>query len=507
MNFGSRVGEPSYRIRLFLAVVSLSLLSLGSSAQAASAVVPGIKSQRYQIALNKAMTLDVGQNVEKISMADPDVAEIVLMVPRKLLVHGNKIGTTNVLLWNAQNQVFASLDIEVRHDLELLKSKLYEVLPDEPIKVQAANEKIVMSGQVSNMARMDAAVKIAEGFMGKDSKESIVNLMAVGGAQQVMLEVKVAEVARSFLRKLDVRFRAAERGGDIIGGVVGQGGLGNNSLSSSSTIPISDALLSLAGIASGGAFLSFFNGNTFINVSIDAAKDNGLLRLLAEPTLTTQTGEKASFLSGGEFPIPVPQAGTGGGSTITIEYKPFGVGVEFLPVVLDSGRINLKTNISVSELSDEASTFLNVTNTSNIFAVPALRTRRASSTLELADGQTMSIAGLINNNTRQTANRFPGLGDVPVLGVLFRSQSFQKSLSELVIFVTPHLAQPIKPDQYRLPTDQFVEPDDTEFYLMGKMEGTARKPLEGKTLADEISLSGHKGGTDGHFGHQIYWRN
>ena len=242
-----------------------------------------------------------------------------------------------------------------------------------------------------------------------------------------------------------------------------------------------------------GLFLSYLTGNLLFNGVIDIAKENGLAKILAEPTLTTLTGQEAKFISGGEFPIPVPQGLDG----ITVEFKEYGVGLKFLPVVLDSDRINLKLNITVSELTENSSIVLGSENVSSSFFVPALTKRSASATVELANAQTLGIAGLINENLRQSVNKFPGLGDVPVLGALFRSQEFKKGQTELVIFVTPHFAKPIEPDLVRLPTDDFVEPNDAEFYLMGRLEGARREEDTSTHLLPE------KGGAEGSFGHQL----
>ncbi|MDQ3563891.1 MAG: type II and III secretion system protein family protein, partial [Pseudomonadota bacterium] len=245
-----------------------------------------------------------------------------------------------------------------------------------------------------------------------------------------------------------------------------------------------------------GLFLSYLTGQFLFETAISASRQKGLGRVLAEPTLTTITGQEAEFLSGGEFPIPVPGSAEQG---TTIEFKEFGVGVKFLPVVLDSGRISLKINVAVSELATANPVLLQGVDTSNVFVIPSLSKRSATSAIELADGQTMGIAGLINDTTREFVDKFPGLGDVPVIGALFRSQEFRQGQTELVIFVTPHLARPISPQQVQLPTDSFVPPDDVEFYLMGRMEARklpgAAVPEPGanqdQQMAPEASKFGH----------------
>ena len=222
-----------------------------------------------------------------------------------------------------------------------------------------------------------------------------------------------------------------------------------------------------------GLFASLLTNNALFNIAFDAAKEKGLAKILAEPTLTTQTGQEAEFLSGGEFPIPVPRGDDG----VTIEFKEFGVGVKFLPVVLDSNRINLKLNINVSELVSGNTVAINVDGVTSTFLIPSLTKRSAIATVELADGQTIGIAGLINENLREVVRKFPGLGDIPGIGALFRSQEFIKGETELLILVTPHPAKPLGRDDIRLPTDGFAEPGEAEWFMFGR--------LEGKTAGDD----------------------
>jgi pilus assembly protein CpaC len=227
-----------------------------------------------------------------------------------------------------------------------------------------------------------------------------------------------------------------------------------------------------------GLWASFLTNSTLFNMAIDAAKENGLAKILAEPTLTTLTGEEAEFLSGGEFPIPVPQGVNG----VTVEFREFGVELRFLPVVLGSGNINVKLNIAVSEILNSNTVAIRDENVTSAFVVPSLAKRSALATVELQEGQTIAIAGLISENLREVVTKFPGLGEIPVLGALFRSQEFVNNESELVIIVTPHLAKPMKEEDIILPTDSFIEPTDAEFYLMGRLEGKPRVVKSGSSV-------------------------
>jgi pilus assembly protein CpaC len=457
-------------------------------------------SVEMDVPLFKSRILTLNAPVSRISVGNPDIADLLLLRSKELYVLGKDLGTTNVLLWDAEDILIATVSVEVTHDLSGLKEKLYELMPDDAIEVRAAQRSIVLSGTVSDPANVTAAVAIAKGYLaqvataketemfeggGEGGSGEVINLLQVGGAQQVMLEVKVAEISRTELRKLDVRFntlRTSSRWttGGVNGGATFPGG------------QVSEYAPNDLFINDKGLFASFLTNDFLLNITLEANKENGLAKILAEPNLTTLSGQEAKFLSGGEFPIPVPQ----GNDSVTIEFKEFGVGVGFLPIVLGDGRINMALNISVSEVSTANNVVLGSSGSSSINRVPSLVKRSATSTVELKDGQTIAIAGLLNENMREVITKFPGLGDIPILGQLFRSEEYVKGETELVILVTPHLAKPISPDNIRLPTDSFIEPSDTEFYLLGRMEG--RDKSDGSGGSKESG-----GGTEAEFGHDL----
>lgn len=511
-------------------LITVALLSTTWSAYAQSSTSqPRLRSgtsEALAVPIFKSRVVRLDEPAARVSVGSPDIADILILRATQLYVLGKDLGTTNVLLWDRNDMLIGTVSVEVTHDVESLKSKLFEILPGEEIKVYTTQRNIVLAGNVSSIGAMNAAVRMADGYLqqistaaedqefelqeGSSKRDDravgeVINLLQVGGGQQVMLEVKVAEIARSELRSLDAQFNAIWKGSSrwSVGGTNGGAGFpdfldpdGLISPALPGVTPWGPAIDSFdpngLSINDKGLFTSYISDDFLFNMALNAAKDKGLAKILAEPTLTTLTGQEAEFLSGGEFPIPVPQ----GLDNVTIEFKEFGVGVRFLPVVLNSsGHINLKLNVSVSELSDSNQVLINPGATESMFIVPALTKRSAQATVELKDGQTIAIAGLINENLREMVSKFPGLGDLPILGYLFRSQSFIKGESELVIMVTPRLAKPISPEDIRLPTDSFIEPNDTDFYLLGRMEGRKSGGSSG-TVKDE-------GGAEGAYGQQV----
>ncbi|WP_439862113.1 type II and III secretion system protein family protein [Pseudomonas sp. MBLB4136] len=465
------------------------LIPLAQVDAAEVTAMPAANISNIQVPIYKSRILSTRAAVKKVSIGNPEIADILITSPTQLYLLGRSLGSTNVLLWDGRNRLIDSLDLEVVHDLGGLKSKLHQLMPNERIEVFSAQGALVLRGQVSSAVAMDTAVKLAKTYTAQTASVvqgegeaaaaaptqslEVINLLSVGGTQQVMLEVKVAEMQRSLVKRLGVRFLAVGDSGNwSLGGF-------NNSTS------LVNGLLS-----SDKGFLAQFTSASFLlDAVLEAAKENGSAKVLAEPTLTTLTGQQAEFISGGEFPIPVSDD-----DGITIEYKEFGVGVKFLPVVLDSERINLNLNVSVSELVAANSLVVDTSPLAGAsLLVPALTKRSAQSTVELGNGQTIAIAGLISENTRDFVSRFPGLGDIAVIGHLFRSQEFINGETELVILVTPHLAKPVDARSVRLPTEKFVEPGDMDFYLMGKTKGRQlHRPVP-------VSL----GVSEGSFGHDL----
>jgi len=480
----------------------LCLLTLSSYVLAAeereieTAMRTVTSSKAFEVPLYKSRILDVDKPVRKLSIGNPEIADILVLRANQVYVVGKALGTTNVVLWDASNRIIATVDIEITHDVDTLKAKLHELMPGEDISVNSSQGTIILSGEVSGPAKMEAALALATSFAPEDDEGNIdegkvVNLMHVGGIQQVLLEVKVAEINRSVMREFGIEWNAfgLDAGNWILGGANG----GTDAIGFNGPfVPEAQS------ITDSGFFTRFLSNNFLFSATINAAKNNGLAKILAEPNLTTLSGQEATFLSGGEFPIPVPQGNLGG---TTIEFKDFGIGMGFVPVVLDADRINMAIDISVSDLATENQISVGGgIQTEERFFVPALSVRRATSTVEMGDGQTIALAGLLSEKLREDVQKFPGLGDVPVLGYLFRSQKWLNEESELVIFVTPHLAQPVANDLVRLPTDAFIAPNDVEYYIMGRMEG--RGPEEEAEVIP-AAMPSTQGGLEGNFGHQL----
>ena len=436
---------------LQIAVIGTLLLSAFTVSAQEMATQPAfVGDENLTVPLYKSRVLPLSAAASRVSVGNPDIADILVLRASQIYILGKELGTTNVFLWDKNDVLVGAVEIVVTHDLQSLKKMLHELLPNETIEVHSAQRNIILSGKVSNVTNMEAALKIARGYfarftavettefaqetgggVGEGSVGEVINLMAISGVQQVMLEVKVAEISRTELRRLDVRFNTILQGSNRwnFGGVNGGATFPDAETAEGLRVPVFDNLAPFGpavdefapndlSIADAGLFASLLTNNALFNVAIDAAKENGLAKILAEPNLTTQSGQEAEFLSGGEFPIPVPNGDNG----VTIEFKEFGVGVKFLPVVLDSNRINLKLNINVSELVSGNTVAIRSNGVTSTFVIPSLTKRSAITTVELADGQTIGIAGLINENLREVVSKFPGLGDIPGLGALFRSQ-------------------------------------------------------------------------------------
>lgn len=458
--------DVSYKLQVIVVAIialALTLLFFGTKSWSESNEPEQLGvSKKLELIVGKSIVLKSSNRIKRVSIAAPEVADFVLLSPFEVYLTGKEAGGTNLTLWHANFQ--SVYDIEVNYDMSRLKQKIHEILPDEKdLRVIVTHDTITLAGTVSSTENLSQVGALAKAFAGK---KKILNLAQVAGVQQVMLEVRVAEMSRSLQRRLGINF-AYINGNDFVVSLIG--GVAN-AITASPTVFPSDAVQALFSVQK--------NGNTLTGF-IDALNEEGLLKVLAEPTLVALSGQNASFIAGGEFPIPVPQDN----NNITIEYKKFGVILYFTPTVLSEDRINIAVEPEVSEI--DFSTAVRFEG----FVTPGVSIRRATTTVQLADGQSFAIAGLFRETVRDTISKFPVLGDIPILGALFRSRKFQKNETELIIIVTAHLVKPLDLAKQTLPTDYYVEPNEMEMYLLGWLQGKEKeKPV------------GTKGEFDGEFG-------
>ncbi len=417
-------------------------------------------TQSLRLKAGQSKVLRLPFAITRISVANPEVADIILTSPQEVYVNGLAPGVTNLSVWGRSR--FSSARVTVEADVSQLKENLAQVLPKERIGVMSADESVVLTGEVSGPVAQQTAVNLAASYVG-GKKDRVINLLNIGGVQQVMCEVRLAEINRSVGRRIGINFNVIDRSGNSFGvsflnNLTGIEQFVRNFLGTNFTYAISQNVNAIGGWRTGSVLWTMF---------FDALKQQGLGRILAEPNLVTTSGQEASFLAGGEFPIPVPQQF----QTITIEFKKFGVGLNFTPTVLDHDMIAMKVAPEVSELDFTQG----VAFVAQGFVVPGLSVRRLSTHVEVKDGQTFALAGLLSDSHRNVVNKFPLLGSIPVLGTLFRSSEFQKRETELVVLVTPHLVKPMAQGVARLPTDAYVEPNEVEFYLLGCLEGKKKK--------------------------------
>ena len=449
--------------------------------------------QRVKVTVNKSRTFRVDSAFSTIVAGSPDIVDVKSLSDHLIYIQGKRTGTTNVILFDSSMKQIGILDVEVAIDIGNLQQNIQSSTGTRGIRVTSTEGQVVLSGTAVDAVAAERAMAIATGSVSDNSK--VVNAMNVAGPQQVMLEVRFLEVFRSAGRELGVNLFAANANRTNIA----QTGLGNVTAAGSTPIgngapPSNLPLLATAGtLASGAApFGSLLTSVLRLNngVSIDslitALETKGALRRLAEPNLMALSGDAAHFLAGGEFPIPVASSSTNGFPTVTIEYKKFGVELGFVPTVLSRGVINLRVEPSVSELD-----FTNAITIQGT-TVPSLNVRDARTTVELRDGQSFAIAGLLQNRNQQAISQVPWVGSVPVLGTLFRSSSYQQQETDLVIIVTPRLVAPAVPGQ-RLasPLDSRLPANDVDFFLNGQME--VRKRYD-----DYVNSGGDLKGPYGH---------
>jgi pilus assembly protein CpaC len=449
--------------------------------------VGGGKVDAISVARGKSETLRVDVPFADLVVGDPEIADVVPLTDRSFYILGRAVGGTNVSVYDAKKQLIGIMDIEVGFDAARLQAEIAQRLPASQISVSTVNGKLMLSGTVRDAPSVDRAVTIARQF-----GPEVINSLTVGSAQQVMLEVRFVEASRDAGRDLGINWGIRSTDVKYQPGV----GFGPGSISYPNNQTnggvFAGAGQLLSGNAPFGVAVAQILGNGIAaDVLIRGLEERGIARRLAEPNLVALSGETASFLAGGEYPIPIASKD----GTVTIDYKQFGVGLAFTPTVLDRGLINLKIVPEVSEL--DYSNPLTLAGTS----IPSLVVRRANTSIELRDGQSFAIAGLLQSNASSLVNQYPWLGGVPVLGMLFRSSTYQKHESELVIIVTPRLVRPVVPGQVlKTPLDTLKPANDVDLFVNGRGELSAAQLRLVEKGGELTSLTGHiidspKGGT------------
>ncbi|WP_417248215.1 type II and III secretion system protein family protein [Celeribacter sp.] len=443
-------------------------------------VMTGSPSGSLNVPMNRAVVIESDEPFAEISVANAEIADISTLSDRSIYVLGRAPGRTTMTLLAPDGSLITNVEIQVTPDITEFKERLRQIMPGEGIEVRTANDGIVLSGVISSVTNMERAVELAERY----APGRVSNLLGIGGTQQVMLKVRFAEMARSVSKNLsssvsflndinviDPVTGALSNASNWTGGSSGNFLTGNNGLTGN--FAARDE--ALGALKLGGSI-----GGVELAVALEAMEQKGVVRTLAEPNLTALSGQQAKFLAGGEYPIPVKTE-----EGVTIEYKPFGVELEFIPRVVNGDQINLELKASVSGIDST------VNYSVDGFSLNSFSRREASTTVEMRDGESFAIAGLLQDDFQDLSGQVPWLGDVPVLGALFRSMDYQRAQSELVIIVTPHLVSPTNGVALALPTDRVRIPTEAEMFLFGKTFGGNTKPKSG--AAAEVAKQDFQG--------------
>ncbi len=471
----------------------------------------------------------VAPRFKRVSAINPDIVDVQIVSPKLFYVFGKKLGSTSLILWEKDGEEPKIVDVIVFLDVTGLKQKISELYPppSQDIRVYASETGVVLSGTVTGPEIVEQVIRLTQTFLPKlaegeggqqgtgHSGAGITNLLKVGGVQQVMLEVKFAEVSRTSEKDWQAALGLAGLGNDFTG-AFGTSGVLTSITDAFVTAQFPNALTqsgTFEGAINGliqnpGSLLLNFAGNDAnlfaridnVTAGLKFLENEGLARTLAEPRLVTQSGQEASFLAGGEFPVPVASDY----NEITIEWKEFGVSLRFTPVVLSDGTISLRVAPSVSEITSANAIPAGIVGTN--FVVPNLSSRKLETTVQLKDGQTLALAGLLQDSLREEVKKVPGLGDIPILGSLFRSTGYQQQKTDLLIAVTPHLVKPVKEGSIQFPGEYMKTPNGYEYYLEGRLEGD-RGPVSHSNMSRHSffsfsSLEDKKGGLEGSFGYQ-----
>ncbi|MEQ1942473.1 type II and III secretion system protein family protein [Mesorhizobium sp. VNQ89] len=460
-----------------MAAGALALLALATGAEGADRRidVSTAKVHRIFLPMSQSVTVELNRNMGDMVVADAKIADAQPMTDRVLYVIGKGAGTTTVALFSEDRRSLGVLEIEVGVDIDDMAQAIRQVAPKSKVTVGSVNGKVRLGGRVKDGATLAAIMEVAQQY----GPDSVINSVTVEDSQQVNLEVRVLEVSRNAGREIGVAWQVGKKGDNIANSVL-PNDLGGQSVKG--LVGNAIGALATGNTPFATVIANVIDAGVNVDVIIRALEDKRLARRLAEPNLTALSGETASFLAGGEVPIPVAQDN----DEITIEFKEYGVKLNFTPIVLEDSKINLRLNPEVSEVDPT------VTVRTDRIEIPAFVTRKASTVVELRDGQSFAIAGLLQSHNRKLQSQVPWLGQVPVLGALFRSSSYIKNETDLVIIVTPRLVRPVRPgEQLATPLDKTRPSNDPEYFLLGELEVTKDMVRSYEQGADVVGPYGH----------------
>lgn len=455
-------------------------------------------SQQVTLGLNKSLIIDLENPAADVVITNPTIADAVVQTSRRIIFRGVKYGQTNAFVFDRDGNQLLNLEINVETDMTSLHQLIERHIPDARVNVEGLNGNVLITGSVDDMAQNDQVERLVSAFIGAADGTQIVNMVEIAAKDQVMLEVRIVEMQRTAIKQLGISLSGTPAFGDMAklveqqlfsdtngdgipentgttGLVAGLPQSFSGSVSASNSFPIQGR--ALGGLGGSLTYSNYVGASlqSSVGITMDALERIGIVKTLAEPNIVAMSGESAKFLAGGEFPVPVGQDRNG---NVTVDFKPYGVGLGFTPVVLSEGRISLKVSTEVSELTSQGAfqgdtrsvidSNGNITQVQGV-TIPALSVRRAESVIELPSGGSMMMAGLISSKTRQTLDQIPGLKKLPVLGALFQSRDFLQDESELVVIVTPYLVDPTQKDQLRTPADGYANASDAKTIFFGKL--------------------------------------
>ena len=451
-------------------------------------------SQQVTLGLNKSTIVDLGSPAADVVITNPEIADAVVQTAQRIIFRGVSYGQTNAFVFDRDGNQLLNLEINVEMDMASLEDLISRHVPGARVKVEGLNGNVVITGTTDSLAESDAVERLVKAYMKGDDQAQIVNMIDVAAKDQVLLEVRIVEMQRNAVKQLGINLNGTPTFGDFSNLVEKQLYAGNppvntgdttlapglpfdvsSDIGSSLGFPIQGR--SLGGFSASGAYTNYVGTDlqSTVGLELNALERVGIVKTLAEPNIVAMSGESAKFLAGGEFPVPVGQDQNG---RITVQFKPYGVGLGFTPVVLSEGRISLKVSTEVSELTSQGAfqgdARTAVDSDGNVVTIegatlPALTVRRAESVIELPSGGSMMMAGLIQSKSRQGLDQLPGIKKLPILGALFQSRDFLQEETELVVIVTPYLVDPTKKGQLRTPADGYANASDAKTIFFGKL--------------------------------------